>query len=109
MRRFNEVIDRHGLPMAAYGDVSSYHVCLDHGGVAATAARFDPLAVNPAVLKGARAELVHAFRLAMLLAGVDTMREAGFTSSAHTELDIELTVDAFDKALTQLKADRLVG
>ena len=106
---FNRVIDRHGLPMAAYGDLSSYHVCLDHGGVVASAARFDPLAVDPAVLKGAKVEVVHAFRIAMLLAGVDTMRETGFTSSAHTGLDVELTIDAFDKALSRLEADRLVG
>jgi glutamate-1-semialdehyde 2,1-aminomutase len=106
---FNRVIDRHGLPMAAYGDLSSYHVCLDHGGVVASAARFDPLALDPTVLKGAKPELVHAFRIAMLLAGVDTMRETGFTSSAHTGLDVELTIDAFDKALTRLEADRLLG
>ena len=106
---FNQVIDRHGLPMAAYGDLSSYHLCLNHGGAVASAAAFDALAVDSAVLKGAKTDVVHAFRLAMLLGGVDTMRETGFTSSAHTGLDLEMTIEAFDKALSRLEADRLVG
>jgi glutamate-1-semialdehyde 2,1-aminomutase len=105
----NEVIDRHGLPMAAYGDVSTYHVCLNHGGVAASAREFDALTVDPARLKGARPELVHGFRQAMLLNGVDSMRESGFLSSAHTSLDVEQTIEAFDRSLTALTADRLLG
>jgi glutamate-1-semialdehyde aminotransferase len=105
----NEVIDRHGLPMAAYGDVSTYHVCLNHGGAAPSARTFDALAVDPARLKGARPELVHAFRQAMLMNGVDSMRESGFLSSAHTSLDVEHTIEAFDRSLTALTADRLLG
>jgi glutamate-1-semialdehyde 2,1-aminomutase len=105
----NEVIDRYGLPMATYGDVSTYHVCLNHGGAASSARQFDALAVDPARLKGARPEVVHGFRQAMLLNGVDTMRESGFLSSVHTSLDVEQTIEAFDRSLTQLTADRLVG
>ncbi len=105
----NEVIDRHGLPMAAYGDVSTYHLCLDHGGVIASARRFDPLKVEPARLKEMKQELVHAFRLGMLLHGVDTMRASGLLSSAHTPADVEHTLDAFDKTLALLKEERLVG
>jgi glutamate-1-semialdehyde 2,1-aminomutase len=105
----NEVIDRHGLPMAAYGDVSTYHVCLNHGGVAPSARTFDALTVDPARLKGARPELVQAFRQAMLMNGVDSMRESGFLSSAHTSLDVEHTIEAFDRSLTALTADRLLG
>jgi glutamate-1-semialdehyde 2,1-aminomutase len=105
----NEVIDRQGLPMAVYGDVSTYHVCLNHGGIASSARRFDALAIDPARLKGARPEVVHGFRQAMLLNGVDTMRESGFLSSVHTSLDVEQTIEAFDRSLTQLTADQLVG
>lgn len=105
----NEVIDRHGLPMAVYGDVSCFHVCLDHGGATASARRFDPLAVEPARLKGARQEVVHAFRVGMLLHGVDTMRASGFVASAHTPADVGRTIEAFDKTLGLLKQERVVA
>lgn len=105
----NEVIDRHGLPMAVYGDVSCFHVCLDHGGATARARRFDPLAVEPARLKGARQEVVHAFRVGMLLHGVDPMRASGFVASAHTPADVGRTIEAFDKTLGLLKQERVVA
>lgn len=105
----NAVIDRRGLPMAAYGDVSSFHLCLDHHGAAASARRFDPLAVDAALLKGARVEVVHAFRMAMLLHGVDTMRQSGLLSSAHSAADVEQTLEAFDRTLALLAEGRLIG
>jgi glutamate-1-semialdehyde 2,1-aminomutase len=105
----NVTIDRHGLPMAAYGDVSSFHLCLDHHGAVASAKQFDAFAVDPAILKGAKTETVHAFRMAMLLNGVDTMRQSGLLSSAHTASDVERTVTAFDQALTELQNEHLIG
>lgn len=105
----NATIDRHGLRMAAYGDVSSFHLCLDHGGAAPSARQFDALAVDPAALKGAKAETVHAFRMAMLLNGVDTMRQGGLLSSAHSVADVARTVDAFDRALTALEHEKIIG
>jgi glutamate-1-semialdehyde 2,1-aminomutase len=105
----NAVIDRHGLPMAAYGDVSSFHVCLDHHGVVASARQFDALTVDPAALKGAKTETVHAFRMAMLLSGIDTMRQSGLLSSVHSAADVERTLEAFGNALTALEEDHFIG
>jgi glutamate-1-semialdehyde aminotransferase len=75
----------------------------------ASATQFDAFAVDPAILKGAKAETVHAFRMAMLLNGIDTMRQSGLLSSAHTASDVERTVTAFDQALTELQNERLIG
>jgi glutamate-1-semialdehyde 2,1-aminomutase len=105
----NDVIDRQGLPMAAYGDVSSFHLCLDHHGMVSSARQFDALTADPAALKGAKAETVHAFRMAMLLHGVDTMRQSGLLSCAHTSDDADRTLDAFGKALSALKDEKLIG
>jgi glutamate-1-semialdehyde 2,1-aminomutase len=105
----NAVIDQHGMPMAAYGDVSSFHLCLDHHGAAPSARQFDALSVDPATLKGAKAETVHAFRMAMLLNGIDTMRQGGLLSSAHSPADIDRTLDAFGKTLSTLKEERILG
>jgi glutamate-1-semialdehyde aminotransferase len=95
--------------MAAYGDVSSFHLCLDHHGAVSSARQFDALTVDPAALKGAKTETVHAFRMAMLLNGVDTMRQSGLLSCAHTGADVERTLDAFDKALTTLADEKIIG
>jgi glutamate-1-semialdehyde 2,1-aminomutase len=105
----NGVIDRHGLPMAAYGDVSSFHLCLDHHGAVSSARQFDALSADAAALKGARSETVHAFRMAMLLNGVDTMRQGGLLSSAHSAADVDRTLDAFGRALSILKEEKILG
>ena len=75
----------------------------------ALARRFDALAVDPVVLKGAKAETVHAFRMAMLLNGIDTMRQSGLLSCVHDGADVERTLDAFDKALTALADEKIIG
>jgi glutamate-1-semialdehyde aminotransferase len=74
-----------------------------------SARQFDALTADPAALKGAKAETVHAFRMAMLLHGVDTMRQSGLLSCAHTSDDADRTLDAFGKALTALKDEKLIG
>ena len=42
-------------------------------------------------------------RKALLLNGVDLMRTAGFTSAAHTEDDIEQTVEAFEASIARMQ------
>lgn len=49
-----------------------------------------------------------ALRQAMLLNGVDLMRANGFTSSAHQEKDIELTISAFETAIARLRKERVL-
>jgi glutamate-1-semialdehyde aminotransferase len=71
--------------------------------------QFDARAADPAALKGARADTVHAFRMAMLLNGVDTMRQSGLLSCAHGADDVDRTLDAFGKALSALKDEKLLG
>ena len=95
--------------MAAYGDVSSFHLCLDHHGAVSSARQFDALTADPVALKGAKTETVHAFRMAMLLNGIDTIRQSGLLSCAHTAGDVERTLDAFDKALHTLEDEHIIG
>ena len=47
-------------------------------------------------------------RKAMLLEGVDFMRTGGFTSIAHGDAELELTLGAFDRALERLQAEGIV-
>ena len=52
--------------------------------------------------------LSHAFRCALLLGGVDWMGWGGSTSSAHTEADVDRTVDGFSNAIDFLRSDGLI-
>ena len=77
--------------------------------IVSAASAFDPLTVDPGMLKGARTETVHAFRMAMLLNGVDTMRQSGLLSCAHSMADVDRTLAAFDRALVELEDEKLIG
>ena len=44
-----------------------------------------------------------------LLNGIDTMRQSGLLSCAHTTGDVERTLDAFDKALHTLEDEHIIG
>lgn len=46
-----------------------------------------------------------SFRKALLLEGVDLMRTGGFLSSAHTEMDVDFTCSALERALLRLRAE----
>jgi glutamate-1-semialdehyde 2,1-aminomutase len=48
-------------------------------------------------------------RKAMLLEGVDLMRQDGFVASAHTDQDIDATAAAMERALSRLKREGLVA
>jgi glutamate-1-semialdehyde 2,1-aminomutase len=49
-----------------------------------------------------------AVRKAMLLEGVDLMRQDGFVAAAHTDHDIDATAAAMERALSRLKREGLV-
>jgi hypothetical protein len=44
----------------------------------------------------------------MLLEGVDLFSGGGMTSLAHTDADVDRTIDAFDRVVTRFKRDGLV-
>jgi glutamate-1-semialdehyde 2,1-aminomutase len=104
----NGVLARRGINWCVYGDFSGLHVLMNYE--APPGATFDPedLRYDHRRLKGGDPRLQHAFRVAMLLNGVDLPAGTAFTSAAHTEADIAATVTAFDKALEMLQAQRLV-
>ena len=50
-------------------------------------------------------KLVHAFRMGMLLNGVDCPGMAGFTTAAHTDADVAMTGSAVEKTVEGLIAE----
>ena len=80
------VLARRGLPWTVQGRFSEFHI-----------RREDRVATAPFLQK---------LRAALLLGGVDIVGwPGGLVSAAHTDEDVRLTVEAFDKALDMLAAE----
>lgn len=104
----NDLFERISLPASAYGRSSIWKTVLGE---------------RPRVLDGDfssyrddATRLVKGWgpadvplRQAMLLNGVDLMRANGFTSSAHQEKDIALTISAFEKAIARIRQERILA
>jgi glutamate-1-semialdehyde 2,1-aminomutase len=108
-RGMNGVIDAHRLKWSVYGRFSEFRYLIDHGRGDRHAGEIDPLEMHYTKLKGsADPELLQTLRCGMLLNGVDIPAHGGLTMSAHTEEDIDRTVEAFDRTITAMKREGLV-
>ena len=58
---------------------------------------------------GVAPALVAPLKWALFNHGVDLMGTGGMTSSAHTDADIDATVEAFGAAIADLRAEGLIG
>lgn len=105
----NQVIARREVNWCVYGDFSGIHFLMNYERPAGMA--FDPenFDYDYRKLKSSDPTLQHAFRVAMILNGVDLPAGTAMTSSAHTEEDVDQTVKAFDDALGMLQAHRLLS
>ena len=93
-----------------YGDVSIFHVYLEAfpGSDASTREQLVTRDVN--VLKGIPAPVVAAFQKTLLARGIDLVSyTGGVTSSAHTDEDIDLTLDAFGEVIRALVRERMIA
>jgi glutamate-1-semialdehyde 2,1-aminomutase len=95
------------IPWGIYGEASAFLIFPNPKRLPIDPARFDPLPLGFAGLKGARsAELCHRLRLAMLANGVDIMgAPGGLVSAVHGPSDVERTLAAFRTAVRWLKAE----
>jgi glutamate-1-semialdehyde 2,1-aminomutase len=104
VRRLNEAIRAEGVPGCAYGYASMFHVIVG----AECPPPIDDFAWDWQGKPGHRiphmsSEAVWALRRGMLNEGSDLMGTGGMLSSAHTEEDIDRTVEAFSRTLRQMK------
>jgi len=103
----NKVLARTGVAGAVYGLASYFHIVLGHE-VARPSDSIEWPSTNgtPPRMSGA---IAMALKKAMLNRGVDLMGGAGgFVSGVHTETDTDLTVDAFEGAVTDLRREGLL-
>ncbi len=95
----NEVGAAYGLRGCAYGSFSMFHTCLDRALLEAEG--------GPRYGKGKDARVAKLQR-AMLVQGIHLMGSGGMLSAAHTEADIQQTIEAFDRALAALAREGLL-
>jgi glutamate-1-semialdehyde 2,1-aminomutase len=102
----NEAFEADGVPWAAYGTSSGFHVFLNPQQKQIRPTQFDPYGCTLEDLKGASPALVRKLRLALLVNGVDVSnRISGFTSAAHEAVDVADAVGAFREAARMLRAE----
>jgi glutamate-1-semialdehyde 2,1-aminomutase len=99
----NDLFTRRNLPWVAYGEFSIFRLIPNYVGPRPTDDAFIPFdgAFDKLEVAQERA-LVHSFRKAMLLNGVDLPGLAGMTTAVHTQRDVEQTLNATEVALDLL-------
>jgi glutamate-1-semialdehyde 2,1-aminomutase len=93
--RLNALFAERNAPWIAYGEFSGFRLLPDYHGPRPDRDDIIPYGGALDKLDGPRpAALTHAFRLGMLLHGVDLFGLSGMTTAAHTEVDVQRTVNA---------------
>lgn len=107
----NAILVEEGVPGAVWGESSAFHLMVGVEVSNQIAADIHtPQGVSPETLKASgHAGLGSTIQLAMALQGVDLFHGGGMFSIAHTQADVDNTIDAFDRVITRLKNDGLVG
>ena len=102
----NEVLEAERVPWAIYGEHSFFHLHSNPSGEAIRPTAFDARTLTLEKLKGKDERILAKLRLAMLLNGVDLKGfRGGILSAAHTQADIELTIEAWRRSLRMLKEE----
>lgn len=102
MRR---VIQDHQVAGAVYGEASTFHLYLGEGAVDGSVAN-----LGAEKIRGISKKTVTAMQGGMRKRGVDLMSHmSGVTSMAHTDADIDETLNAFEDTVQEMIADGQIG
>jgi glutamate-1-semialdehyde 2,1-aminomutase len=104
---FNAVFAELGVEAFAYARGSIFKTCLGRP-PACIHGDFSSVQADAEQLFNGWGPKTAALRKAMLLEGVDLMRESGFLSSAHTEADIDVTCGGLERALRRLQREDVI-
>jgi glutamate-1-semialdehyde 2,1-aminomutase len=107
-QRLNTLFADRSAPWIVYGEFSGFKFLPGYHGPRPTGDDFIPHGGDLDRLDGSKERsLVHAFRQGMLLHGVDLPGLAGLTTAAHTDADVDRTVDAVAATLDLLQSEGL--
>jgi len=104
-----EIMDRRGIQGACYGDSSTFHLYFgptsDKPGESRSVE-----GLTPAQIRGTPKPVLNGLRDALYERGIDLMSAmSGVTSWAHSQADIDETLEAFDGALAAMQARGLLA
>ena len=107
-QKLNALFDQRFPDWVAYGDFSLIHIMPGYKGPRPDSADFIPYRGDLARLAGPKDQrFLAAWRQGLLLNGVDLFGLGAFTTAAHTEADVDLTVKAVANTIDALRAERL--
>ncbi len=105
-QKLNTMFEANGINWIAYGDFSSWYMIPNYDGPRSEDDSFIPFGGSLEKLGAPKDTRVqHAFRAGMLLNGVDLPRLGGMTMAAHTEEDVERTVEAVAATVGMLREE----
>ncbi len=104
---FNEILENEGVPWAVYGEYSFFNFFTNPENRPLRPSTFDAASVPIEWFKADKREsLLAKMRLGMLSQGIDLKGwRGGIVSAAHTDADLDWTLDAWRKTLHALKAE----
>ena len=102
----NKVVKEHDIGWCVYGDFSGFHIYTNPSKEKVSVQDIEEGRIDYRKLKNTPKTLVHQLRAAMLLNGIDISGwPGGLLSAAHSEEDVERTVEAFSGAISMLKEE----
>jgi glutamate-1-semialdehyde 2,1-aminomutase len=105
-----EILENSGVAGYAYGDSSIFHVYLEAFPGSGAASRDALRTSDPAVLKGIPPHVITALQKNMQIRGAKLLSyNGGVTSAAHTEEDIDQTLESFQGTIEVLLREEVVG
>jgi len=108
--RLNEMFAKENVPWIAYGDFSSIFILTNYDGPRPDSDEFLPYGgafdrLDPRPDR----KIKYAFRMAMLLNGVDVQGLRAMANAAHSPDDVARTVEAVREAIKMLRSDGLLA
>jgi glutamate-1-semialdehyde 2,1-aminomutase len=107
----NEVFVRREIPGFAWGESSVFHIAVGELATNRRAADLHtPEGVSAEFLKGSGGtDLAQILEIGAMLEGVHLFHSGGFFCTAHSEADVDTTVEAIDTVLGRMDAEGLFG
>jgi glutamate-1-semialdehyde 2,1-aminomutase len=100
-----KVIQQHQVPGAVYGEASTFHLYLGEGATDGSVAE-----LGADKIRGVAKTTVAAMQGGLRKRGVDLMSHmSGVTSMAHSNADIDKTLEAFEETVQEMIADGHIG
>ena len=100
-----QIIEQHQVSGAVYGEASTFHVYLGDGAQDGSVA-----GLGAEKIRGIPKSTINAMQSGLRKRGVDLMSHmSGVTSMAHTDADVDETLQAFEDTIQEMIADGHIG